>query len=80
LDALEARIVVKRFLLGALAAGTVTGLVMFVLQIVRQFAVADWVSTGQLTYPAVAATFAVVLIAVGGADVVRFFVRAATRS
>ena len=71
---------VKRLLLGALAAGTVTGLVMFVLQIVRQFAVADWVSTGQLTYPAVAATFAIVLIAVGGADVVRFFVRAATRS
>jgi hypothetical protein len=53
---------------------------MFLLQIVRQFAVADWVSTGQLTFPAVAATFAVVLIAVGGADVVRFFVRAATRS
>jgi len=72
--------VVKKTILGTLAAGTVTGLVLFLIQIVRQFAVADWVSSGQPDAPAMAATFAAVLIAVGGVDLTRFFVRAATRS
>ena len=71
---------IKKLTLGILAAGTVTGVVMFVLQIVRNFAVADWVSSGQPTAPALLAGFAVILIAVGGADLVRFFVKAATRS
>lgn len=70
----------KKTILGTLAAGTVTGLVLFLIQIVRQFAVADWVSSGRPEAPALAATFAVVLIAVGGADLARFLVRAATRS
>ena len=70
----------KKTLLGTLAAGTVTGVVMFVLQIVRQFAVADWFRSGQPSVPAVVGTFAVILIAVGGADLVRFFVRAATKT
>ena len=70
----------KKFILGTLAAGTLTGVVMFLIQVVRQFAVADWVSTGQPTFPALAATFAVVLIAVGSADLVRFFLKAARRS
>ena len=72
--------VIKKTILGTLAAGTVTGVVMFALQIVRQFAVADWVSSGQLTVPAALAAFAVVLIAVAGADFTRFLVRAAKRS
>ena len=72
--------VLKKTMLGTLAAGTLTGVVVFLLQIVRQFAVADWVSSGQPTAPAAAAAFAAVLIGVGGADLARFFVRAATRS
>ena len=71
---------VKKTILGMLAAGTIAGLLLFLIQVVRQFAVADWVWSGQPDAPAVAATFAVVLIAVGGADLARFFVRAATRS
>ena len=70
----------KKLILGTLAAGTLTGVVMFLIQVVRQFAVADWVSTGQPTFPAMAATFAAVLIAVGAADLVRFFLKAARRT
>jgi hypothetical protein len=78
--AVEDLIMFRKTILGTLAAGTVTGVVMFVLQIVRQFAVADWVSTGEPTTPAVVATLAVVLIAVAGGDFVRVLVRAAARS
>lgn len=67
----------RKTILGTLAAGTITGVVMFVLEIVRQLAVADWLSSGKPTAPALIATFAVVLISVGGADLVRFFVKAA---
>ena len=70
----------KKTILGMLAAGTVTGTVMFLRQIVREFALADWVSSGQPTMAALAVTFGIVLIGVGSADLVRFFVRAATRS
>lgn len=70
----------RKTILGTLAAGTVTGTVMFVHQVVRQFAVTDWMRHGQPSLLAMAAMFAVVLVAVGGADLVRFLVRAATRS
>jgi hypothetical protein len=70
----------RRTLLGTLAAGTVTGTVMFLHQVVRQFAVTDWLRNGQPSVLAMAAMFAVVLVAVGGADLARFLVRAATRS
>lgn len=70
----------RKTVLGTLAAGTGTGVVLFVTQIVRQFSVTDWLRSGQPTMPAIAAAFAVILIAVGGADLVRFFVKAATRS
>jgi hypothetical protein len=73
-------IVVKKSILGMLAAGTVAAMLLFLIDVVRKFAVADWVSSGQPDAPALAATFAVVLIAVGGTDLARFFVRAATRS
>jgi len=70
----------KKTILGTLAAGTVTGVAMFITKIAQHFAIGDWASTGQPTGPAMAAAFAVVLIGVGGADLARFFVRAATRS
>jgi hypothetical protein len=70
----------KKTLLGTFAAGTATGVVMFLHQIARQFAVAEWLRDGQPSVPAVAGMFAIVLIGVGGADLVRFFVKAATRS
>lgn len=70
----------RRTILGTLAAGTVTGTVMFLHQVVRQSAVTDWLRNGQPSVLAMAAMFAVVLVAVGGADLVRVLVRAATRS
>ena len=70
----------RKTLLGTLAAGTVTGTVMFLNQVVRQFAVADWVRDAQPSAPAMVGMFAVVLIAVAGADFVRFLVKAAKRS
>ncbi|HVQ42109.1 MAG TPA: hypothetical protein VMS54_07885 [Vicinamibacterales bacterium] len=70
----------RRTILGTLAAGTVTGTVMFVQQVVRQFAVAEWLQQGQPSLPAVAGMFAVVLVAVGGADVARALVKVASRS
>lgn len=72
--------VLKKTFLGTLAAGTVTGVVMFTTKVAQHFAVGDMVSTGQPTGPAMAAAFAVVLIGVGGADIARFFVKAAKRS
>lgn len=65
---------------GTLAAGTVTGTVMFLHQVVRQFAVAEWLQNGQPSLPAVAGMFAVVLVGVGGADVARALVKVASRS
>ena len=70
----------RRTILGTLAAGTVTGTVMFVQQVVRQFAVAEWLQHGQPSLPAVAGMFAVVLVAVGGADLARALVKVAVRS
>lgn len=70
----------RRTILGTLAAGTVTGTVMFVQQVVRQFAVAEWLQPGQPSLPAVAGMFAVVLVAVGGADLARALVKVAVRS
>ena len=70
----------RRTILGTLAAGTVTGTVMFVQQVVRQFAVAEWLQNGQPSLPAVAGMFAVVLVAVGGADLARGLVKVASRS
>ena len=70
----------KKTLFGTFAAGAATGIGMFLHQMVRQFAVVEWVRDGQPSVPAVAGTFAIVLIGVGGADLVRFFVKAATRS
>jgi hypothetical protein len=67
-------------MLGTLAAGTVTGSVMFLHQVVRQFAVAEWLQNGQPSMPAAAGMFAVVLIAVGGADLARVFLKVAARS
>ena len=69
----------RKTILGTVAAGTVTGTVMFLDQVVRQFAVAEWLRHGQASPPAVIGTFAVVLVAVAGADFVRFLVKAATR-
>jgi len=71
---------VRRTLLGTLAAGTVTGTVMFLSQVVRQFGVGDWLQNGQASLPAVAAMFAVVLVAVGGADLARSLIRVAARA
>jgi hypothetical protein len=70
----------RRTMLGMLAAGTVTGTVMFLNQVVRQFGIGEWLHHGQPSLPAGAAMFAVVLVAVGGADVVRALVKVATRS
>ena len=53
---------------------------MFVQQVVRQFAVAEWLQNGQPSLPAVAGMFAVVLVAVGGADLARALVKVAARS
>ena len=69
----------RKSILGTLAAGTATGVVLFGQQIVAQFAVADWLRNGQASPAAMAGMFAVVLIGVAAADLVRFFVRAATR-
>jgi hypothetical protein len=66
--------------LGTLAAGTVTGTVMFLQQVVRQFGVGEWLHNGQPSLPAVAGAFAVVLVAVGGADLVRSLIKVAARS
>jgi len=71
---------VRRTLLGTLAAGTVTGTVMFLSQVVRQFGVGDWLQNGQASLPGVAAMFAVVLVAVGGADLARSLIRVAARA
>lgn len=70
----------RKTILGTFAAGAATGVVMFLHQIARQFAVTEWLHGGQPSVPAVAGMFAIVLIGVGGADLVRFFVKAATRS
>ena len=70
----------RRTILGTMAAVTATGIVAVLDQIVRGFAVADWLREGHPSAPAVAGVFAVVLIAVGGADLVRLLVKAATRS
>jgi hypothetical protein len=70
----------RRTILGTLAAGTVTGSAMFLYQVVHQFAVAEWLQNGQPSLPAMGAMFAVVLIGVGGADLARLFVRVAARS
>lgn len=72
--------VLKKTILGTLAAGTVTGVAIFTTKVAQHFAVGDWVSTGQPTGPAMAAAFAVILIGVGGADLTRFFIKAAKRS
>ena len=70
----------RRTILGTLAAGTLTGTVMFLHQVVRQFGVGQWLHAGQPSIPAAAAMFAVVLVAVGGADLVRALLKRATRS
>lgn len=70
----------RKAILGTFAAGTATGVVMFLHQIVRPIAVAELLRNGQPSLHAVVGMFAVVLIAVGGADLVRHFVKAATRS
>lgn len=70
----------RKAILATFAAGTATGVFVFLHQIVRQIAVADWLRDGQPSLQAGVGMFAVVLIAVGGADLVRHFVRAATRS
>jgi hypothetical protein len=70
----------RRTILGTLAAGTVTGTAMFVHQVARQFAVADWLQNGQPSAPAAVGMFAVILIGVAGADLVRYLVKVATRS
>jgi hypothetical protein len=70
----------RKTILGTLAAGTVTASAMFLHQVVRQFAVTDWLQNGQPSLPAIGGMFAAVLIGVGGADLVRFFVKVAARS
>ena len=70
----------RKTTLGTLAAGTVTGTAMFLNQVVRQFGVGEWLHNGQPSLPAVAGMFAVVLVAVGGADLVRSLIRVAARS
>ena len=70
----------RKTILGTLAAGTVTGMAMFLELVVRQFAVGEWLHHGQPSPPAMVGMFAVVLIAVAGADFVRFLVKAAKRS
>jgi hypothetical protein len=79
LDRIGGLNVLKMIVLGTLAAGTFTAVVIFLIQVIRQLSVADLVSTGEPTLPALAATFAVVLIAVGGADLARFFLKSARR-
>jgi hypothetical protein len=70
----------RKTTLGTLAAGTVTGTVVFLNQVVRQFGIGEWLHNGQPSLPAVAGMFAVVLVAVAGADLVRSLVRVAARS
>lgn len=68
----------RKTILGTLAAGTATGVVLFLHQAVRQFGVVEWLQDGQPSLPAAVVMFALVLVAVGGADVVRSLVRVAT--
>lgn len=70
----------RRSVFGTLAAGTVTGTVLFVQQVVRQFGVGDWMQHGQPSPPAVIGMFAVILVAVGGADLVRALIKVAARA
>jgi hypothetical protein len=70
----------RKTTLGTLAAGTVTGTIVFLHQVVRQFGVDQWLHNGQPSLPAAAAMFAAILVAVGGADLVRSLVRIAARS
>jgi hypothetical protein len=70
----------RKTLLGTLAAGTGTGVAIFIHQILRQFAVIDSIRGGEASPPVMAAVFAVILITVGGADIIRALVRTATRS
>ena len=69
----------QRTILGTLAAGTVTAIVLFLNQVVRQFGIGEWLHAGQPSLPALAGMFAVVLVAVGGADLVRSLVKIAAR-
>ena len=69
----------RRTILGTLAAGTVTAIVLFLNQVVRQFGIGEWLHAGQPSLPALAGMFAVVLVAVGGADLVRSLVKIAAR-
>lgn len=70
----------KKTLLGTLAAGTGTGVAVFVHQILRQFAVIDSIRGRETSAPVMLALFAAILITVGGADIIRALVRTATRS
>lgn len=70
----------KKTFLGTLAAGTGTGVAVFVHQILQQFAVIDSIRGGETSAPVMGAVFAVILISVGGADIIRGLVRTATRS
>jgi hypothetical protein len=72
--------VLRKTTFGTLAAGTVTGTVMFLHQVVRQFGVGEWLHGGQPSLPAITGMFAVVLLAVGGADLVRSLLKFAARS
>jgi hypothetical protein len=52
---------------------------MFLFQILRQLPVLTWIRGDEPSLTAAAGMFVVILIAVGGADLVRLLVRAATR-
>ena len=67
----------RKTILGTLAAVTATVVVLFLQQVVRQLGVVEWLHDGQPSLMVAVVMFAVVLVAVGGADVVRYLVRVA---
>jgi len=70
----------KKTILWASAAASATAIVMLVVLIAGAFAVMEWLRGGPPTLPALIGAFGLVLVAVGGIDLVRYFVRSAVRT